>query len=67
MRVAVCTSCKVKLVSGNKVKETADLILKNHKNHWESDINAPIGFQDWEVVDPNTSYVQFVLKNNNNQ
>jgi len=35
MRIGVCDKCHAKLTSGNKVQETADTALANHKTYWE--------------------------------
>jgi len=62
MRVGVCVNCKILLVAGAKVKETADNILKNHKDYWENDQYAPKGFKDFIIVDPNSTEDKFMKK-----
>lgn len=36
MRVGVCSDCKLLLVSGDQVQVTADNILQNHIEYWDS-------------------------------
>jgi len=62
MRVGVCVNCKILLVAGTKVKETADNILKNHKEYWEVDKYAPKGFKDLFIADPNSTEDKFMKK-----
>lgn len=62
MRVGVCQNCKELLVSGKIVKKTADNILKRHKDYWATDEHAPRGFEDFEIIDPNTDEEKFAKK-----
>ena len=57
MQVGVCADCKLKLVSGENVKKTADKILDNHKTYWsgQDDKKRPIDYDKMTVTDPNTS------------
>jgi hypothetical protein len=55
MRVGVCENCKELLVSGEDVLKTAKNILKKQKKYWDSDDHAPIGYESFEITDPNTN------------
>ena len=67
MRVGVCVNCKALLVAGLKVKDTADNILKNHKDYWEKDSHAPDGFKSLIITDSNTSEDKFMKKKAENE
>ena len=68
MRVAVCDKCRIKLISGSKVQETADNILENHKKHWRKEKKgAPQGFKDFKVSDPNTNHQKHLRKKISNK
>jgi hypothetical protein len=62
MRVSVCSNCKLLLVAGTQVQKTADNILSKHKDYWQTDENAPQGFADFTVVDPNASEDKILAK-----
>lgn len=64
LRVAVCDQCKPLLVSGDKVQETADRILKHHKIFWQGNKKDQFGdgrpdrFDKLTVSDPNSDIVK---------
>jgi hypothetical protein len=68
LKVAVCTTCKPLLVSGSKVKETADRILRHHKIYWqqhETDDHGdgrPNKFDKLKVSDPGTNILKIRKK-----
>lgn len=60
MKIGICKQDKTKLTSGNKVQETADTALANHKIYWaEHAATAPEGYQSFTVLDPNTNLGKF--------
>lgn len=59
MRVGVCVTCKGKLVSGSKVKTTANAILANHRIYWGVQKRRPKNFDKLTVSDPNTDEKKF--------
>lgn len=64
LKVAVCTTCKPLLVSGSKVQETADRILRHHKIYWqqheidEHGDGRPSRFDKLTVSDPGTNILK---------
>lgn len=62
MRVAVCVNCKEKLVSSTEGKKVAEAILEKHKEFWRSDINAPKGFEEFLILDTNSSEEKYLTK-----
>jgi len=65
MRVGVCEDCKIKLVTGDKVDETAEKILDNHKIYWkEHSDTAPAKYDEITVTNPNTTPSQFIRSRN---
>lgn len=65
LNVAVCDTCKSLLVSGNKVEETSNRILKHHKIYWQENRKddhgdtPPDAFDKLVITDPNSN----ILKN----
>lgn len=64
MRVAVCVNCKAKLMSSAEGKQIAEQILEKHKDFWRSDINAPKGFEEFQIIDHNSSEEKYLRKRN---
>ena len=62
MRVGVCVNCKALLVAGSKVEDTADNILKNHKEYWNNDPYAPKGYKSLIITDSNSTEEKFMQK-----
>lgn len=68
LKVAVCTTCKPLLVSGSKVEETANRILKHHKIYWEQHETddhgdgRPNRFDKLTVADPGTNALKIRTK-----
>ncbi len=69
MRVAVCVNCKALLTSGKKVQDTADAILKKHKDYWREhpeEFSESTGqvfdFETFTVTDPNTDLAKHKKK-----
>ncbi len=62
MRVGVCVNCKKLLEDEKTAQETSDNILRKHKEYWNSDEYAPIGFEDFTIIDPNTNEEKFAEK-----
>lgn len=64
LTVAVCDECKSLLVSGKKVEETADRILKHHKIYWQENERddhgdgRPNRFDKLTVSDPNSDIIK---------
>lgn len=54
--VLLCDHCRESLVKGEDVSQSAQIIVDLHKEYWrENPQDAPDGFEDWKVTDPNTS------------
>lgn len=64
MRIGVCQNCKELLVAGNDVMKVAKKILDNHKNFWDNDEHAPVGYEKFDIADPNTDEEKFMAKRN---
>lgn len=68
LKVAICTTCKPLLISGSKVKETADRILRHHKIYWqqheidEHGDGRPSRFDKLTVADPGTNMLKIRRK-----
>jgi len=62
MRVGVCQNCKALLEDEKTAQEVADNILKKHKDYWNNDEYAPIGFEDFTIIDQNTNEDKFAKK-----
>lgn len=68
LKVAVCTTCKPLLVSGSKVEETANRILRHHKIYWEQHETddhgdgRPNRFDKLTVADPGTNILKIRTK-----
>lgn len=67
MRVGVCVNCKESLVSGEKVREVADGILKKHKEYWADDPRSPESLQNVSIVDANGNEKSFLEKKRREQ
>lgn len=60
MRIGVCDKCHAKLTSGNKVQETSDTALANHKTYWANNPKwSPNDYQNLTVTDPNSNLSKF--------
>lgn len=64
LSVAVCEECKTLLVTGDKVQETAERILKHHKIYWQENSKddhgdaRPSRFDKITISDPSSNILK---------